>query len=74
MPAARTFIYRYDGRDASEEEEIDFAGIRQIPQIGDLIYRKQIIWRVTGVYTGYGTSIPRYRVLLSHISKAQFIH
>jgi hypothetical protein len=73
MNEAKTFIYRYDGATPHEEEETDFSGLREMPRMGDLIYRRRKMWRVMGVYTGYGTVVPRYRVILTHISKTELI-
>jgi hypothetical protein len=51
MPDAKTFIYRYDGDHASEEEETDFEGKIDIPRMGDIMYRRDRTWKVTGVFS-----------------------
>jgi hypothetical protein len=74
MAEAKTFIYRYDNDSTWEEEETDFEGCADVPRIGDLLYRKRKVWKVTGVFTGFGTAVPCYRVLLTDVSKPHLVN
>ena len=49
MGEARILIYRYL-EDDSEDEETDLTGQMEMPRTGDIVYRKEKVWKVTGVY------------------------
>ncbi len=57
MPDPKTFIYEYES-DPESENESDLEGKTELPRAGDLIYRRQKIWKVTGIYPEYGSGIP----------------
>lgn len=74
MDRAKILIYRYLDNDV-EEEETDLTGEIEIPRMGDIIYRKEKTWKVTGVYAGTLTDqIPRFRIHLLDISKPEFVN
>jgi len=74
MDGAKILIYRYLDDD-EEEEESDLTGEIEIPRMGDIIYRKEKTWKVTGVYPGTLTDpIPRLRIHLLDISKPEFVN
>jgi hypothetical protein len=71
---AKILIYRYLN-DEDEEEETDLTGELEIPRMGDIIYRKEKTWKITGVYTGTLTDpIPEVRIHLMDMSKPKFIN
>lgn len=71
---AKILIYPYPG-DEDEEEDTDLTGEVEVPRMGDIIYRKEKTWKVTGVYAGTITDpIPRVRIHLVDISKPEFVN
>jgi hypothetical protein len=70
MSDAKVIVYRYDDLDATEEEETDSTGYLEVPRLGDLVFRRNKVWKVMGVYPGHTSPIPRFRVLLMDASKA----
>ncbi len=73
MPDPKAFIYQYES-DPESENEPDLEGKTDIPRAGDLIYRRQKIWKVTGVYPEHGSGIVSYRVLLADVSKPDLVN
>jgi hypothetical protein len=74
MDGGKILIYRYLDND-EEEEETDWTGEIEIPRMGDIIYRKEKTWKVTGVYAGALTDpTPRVRIHLLDISKPEFVN
>jgi hypothetical protein len=74
MAEAKTIVFRYDDLDATEEEVTDLTGSVEVPRVGDIIFRKNQLWKVMGVYPGHADAIPRFRVLLMDASKPQFVN
>ena len=64
MSEAKTFVYKYDDLNVSEEVETDLTGDVPVPRVGDLLLRKNKAWKVMGVYPALSTDLPRYRLLL----------
>jgi hypothetical protein len=74
MGEARILIYRYL-EDDSEDEEADLTGQIEMPRTGDIVYRKEKVWRVTGVYALPLTDpIRRFRIHLLDMSKPEFVN
>ena len=73
MPNPKTFIYQYESAPESENAP-DLEGKVDIPRVGDLIYRREKIWKVTGIFPEYGSGISSYRVLLTDVSKAELVN
>lgn len=49
MGESRILFYHYLDDD-TEDEETDLTGQMEMPRTGDIMYRKEKVWRVTGVY------------------------
>jgi hypothetical protein len=65
MADARTFVFRYEGHSAADEEWTDFAGNLPIPAVSDLLYRQGRTWTVTRVIASSRRIIPVYQVFLA---------
>jgi hypothetical protein len=73
MPDPKIFIFQYES-DPECEEESDLEGKTDMPRTGDLIYRRDKIWKVTGVFTEHGSANTTYRVLLIDVSKPDLVN
>ncbi len=74
MGEPKVLIYRYLDDD-EEDEETDLTGEIEMPRMGDLIYRKEKTWKVTGVYAGaLKHPIPRFRIHLLDMTKPEFVN
>jgi hypothetical protein len=73
MSGSKILVYRYLGDD--EEEETDSTGEIEMPRLGDLIYRREKTWKVTGVFTnGLTDPIPRFLIHLLDMTKPEFVN
>ena len=66
------FTYRY--LDDEEEEETDVTGYLEMPRNGDIIYRKEKTWKVSGVYAVPLSDPPRFHIHLLDMSKPEFVN
>ena len=74
MGESRILFYHYLDDD-TEDEETDLTGQMEMPRTGDIIYRKEKIWKVTGVYAVPLTDpVPHFRIHLLDISKPEFVN
>ena len=74
MGRAKILIYRYLD-DHEEDEETDLTGEIDIPRMGDIIYRKDKTWKITGVYADtLSDPIPHFRIHLLDMSKPEFVN
>ncbi len=76
MSEPKIFSYRYiDNEEHDHDEESDLTGDLAMPQLGDIIYRNEKPYKVTGVYgSATATPIPRFRIYLSDLSKTEYVN
>lgn len=74
MGKPKILIYCYLDDD-HEDEETDLTGEIEMPRMGDLIYRKEKTWKVTGVFSGaLKDPIARFRIHLLDMTKPEFVN
>jgi hypothetical protein len=74
MGEPKILIYRCLDDD-DEDEETDLTGEIKIPRMGDLLYRKEKTWKVTGIYADtLADPIPRFRIHLLDMTKPEFVN
>ena len=75
MAQAKIFVYRYLESDEEEDEEEDLTGSLEIPRVGDIIFRKEKVWRVAAVLVVPSDDpIPRFRLHLADMSRKEYLN
>jgi hypothetical protein len=75
MPDAKILSYRYiDNDEAEEDDEFDLSGILKMPRRGDIIYRREKPFKVTGVYAAADQPVPKFRIYLADMTKTRYLN
>jgi hypothetical protein len=72
-------MYRYldcpDDEDGGEEEEFDLVGNMKMPTVGDLVYRRDKIWKIVEIYAIPASDpVLHFRVHLTDMAKTQYLN